>query len=334
MTFDALLVVGFGGPEGPGDVLPFLENVTRGRGIPRERLIEVGAHYARFDGVSPINAQLRALRAAIEEDFRQNDVRLPVYWGNRNWHPLLPAVVASMRDDGIKNALAFVTSAFGSYSGCRQYRENLEAARAEVLGAPAIEKLRNFFDHPLFVDALVGRTEVALAGARAGARLVFTAHSIPVSAARTAPYERQLAAIAAIVADRVGRAEHDVVFQSRSGAPGVPWLGPDIDEHLAALNARGVKDVVLVPFGFVSDHMEVIWDLDTQARATADSLGMGLTRAATVSTDPLFLRMIRELVLERTAGSERRALTTLGDATCRPGCCDAPARPAPARPGP
>jgi protoporphyrin/coproporphyrin ferrochelatase len=333
VRFDALLLVGFGGPEGPDDVLPFLENVTRGRGIPKERLLEVGAHYARFGGVSPINAQLRALKAAIEDDFRANDVGLPVYWGNRNWHPLLSATVTAMRDDGVKNALAFVTSAFGSYSGCRQYREDLERARGAVPGAPEIVKLRNFFDHPLFVEAVVERVKAALGSADADARLVFTAHSIPSSAASTAPYEAQLRAIAAIVSERTGRSEHDLVFQSRSGAPGVPWLEPDVEDHLAALHGRGVKSVVLVPLGFVSDHMEVIWDLDTQARATADRLGMRLTRAATVSTHPLFLEMIRELVRERTTGVPRRALTTLGDGTCHPGCCVAPTRPA-ARPAP
>jgi ferrochelatase len=327
VSFDALLLVGFGGPEGPDDVLPFLENVTRGRGIPKERLAEVGAHYARFGGVSPLNGQLRALKSAIEADFRAHDVALRVYWGNRNWHPLLPDTVRAMRDDGVKSALAFVTSAFGSYSGCRQYRENLEAAAASVEGAPAITKLRNYFDHPLFVDALVERTQVAVSASPPGARLVLTAHSIPVASASTAPYEQQLRAIASIVAARVGHGEHDLVFQSRSGTPGTPWLEPDIDDHLASLHARGVKDVLLVPLGFVSDHMEVIWDLDTQAKAKADGLGMSLTRAGTVSTHPSFVRMIRELVEERAHGAERRALTTLGDGTCHPGCCAASARP-------
>lgn len=331
MSFDAFLLVGFGGPEGPDDVLPFLENVTRGRGIPKERLIQVGAHYERFGGVSPLNAQLRALEAAIADDFRANDVRLPVYWGNRNWHPMLADTVRRMRDDGVKNALAFVTSAFGSYSGCRQYREDLEKACAAVPGAPAIEKLRNFFDHPLFVDAVVDRTRAALASSPPGARLVFTAHSIPTASAKTAPYEAQLHAIAAIVAGRVGDRAYDLVFQSRSGTPGVPWLEPDIDEHLAALHAGGTEDVVIVPIGFVSDHMEVIWDLDTQARATAHALGMRLTRAATVSTHPSFIQMIRELVREKTASGERRVLTTLGDATCHPGCCVVGARPVPTK---
>ncbi len=322
MSFDAFLLVGFGGPEGPDDVLPFLENVTRGRGIPKERLAVVEAHYQRFGGVSPLNGQLRALRAAIEADFRANDVALPVYWGNRNWHPMLADAVRAMRDDGVTRALAFVTSAFGSYSGCRQYREDLEKARAEVDGAPAIEKLRTFFDHPLFVDAVVERTRDALASSP-GARLVLTAHSIPVAAARTAPYEAQLRAIAALVAERVGRSEHDLVFQSRSGAPGVPWLEPDVGAHLTSLHARGVREVVVVPLGFVSDHMEVVFDLDTQAKATCDALGMRFTRAGTVSTHPFFLRMVRELVAERLHAAPRRALTTLGDGTCHPACCAA-----------
>jgi ferrochelatase len=328
VSFDALLLVGFGGPEGPDDVLPFLENVTRGRGIPRERLIEVGAHYAHFGGVSPINGQLRALKAGIEDELRRSGVRLPVYWGNRNWHPMLADTVRTMRDDGVTRALAFVTSAFGSYSGCRQYREDLERARAAVEGAPAITKLRNYFDHPLFVDAVTERTRAALATSAPGVRLVFTAHSIPTASAQTAPYEVQLRAIAAIVSERVGHGEHDLVFQSRSGAPSVPWLEPDVDAHLATLHARAVEDVLVVPIGFVSDHMEVVWDLDTQAKATAERLGMKLTRAGTVGTHPLFLRMVVELVSEQIEHGERRALTTLGDSTCRPGCCEAPARPA------
>lgn len=327
MSYDALLLVGFGGPEGPDDVVPFLENVTRGRNIPRERLVEVGAHYAHFGGVSPINGQLRAMKAAIEAELAAHGIAMPVYWGNRNWHPMLGATVAQMRDDGVKSALAFVTSAFGSYSGCRQYREDLERARAGVEGAPSLEKLRNYFDHPLFVDALVARVQEANASPTSS--LVFTAHSIPVSMAASAPYEAQLRAIAAIVAERCGFAAHDLVFQSKSGAPGMPWLEPDVGDHLAALGARGVKDVLLVPLGFTSDHMEVVWDLDHQAKARADEAGARLVRAATVGTHPLVLQMVRELVLEKTAGAPRRALTTLGDGRCGPACCAAAAR----RPG-
>jgi len=321
VPYDALLIVGFGGPEGPDDVVPFLENVTRGRNIPRERLIEVGAHYAHFGGVSPINAQLRALKAAIERELPE----LPVYWGNRNWQPMLADTVAQMRADGVTSALAFVTSAFGSYSGCRQYREDLERARASVEGAPSIEKLRNYFDHPLFVDAIVDRVNDAKASTR-DAHLVLTAHSIPTSMASTAPYEAQLRAIAAIVAARTGFAAHDVVFQSKSGAPGMPWLEPDVGDHIAALGARGVKEVLLVPLGFTSDHMEVVWDLDHQAKQRADEADVKLVRAATVGTHPSFIQMVRELIEEKTRAATKRSLTTLGEGRCGEGCCVAAAR--------
>ncbi len=320
MAPDALLIIGFGGPEGPDDVVPFLENVTRGRNIPRERLIEVGAHYAHFGGVSPINGQLRALKAALEAE-----IALPIYWGNRNWQPMLADTVAQMRADGVKSALAFVTSAFGSYSGCRQYREDIERARASVEGAPLIEKLRNYFDHPLFIDAVVDR--VREANASAAARMVFTAHSIPVAMASGSPYEAQLRAIAAIVAERTGHAEHDLVFQSKSGAPGMPWLEPDVGDHIDALAARGVKEVLVVPLGFTSDHMEVVWDLDHQAKQRADAKGVRLVRAGTVGTHPSIIAMVRELVEEKTGATPKRSLTTLGEGRCGEGCCPAPRRP-------
>jgi ferrochelatase len=320
VPYDALLIVGFGGPEGPDDVVPFLENVTRGRNIPRERLVEVGAHYAHFGGISPINGQLRALKSAIERE-----LALPVYWGNRNWHPMLADTVRQMRDDGVKSALAFVTSAFGSYSGCRQYREDIERSRAAIEGAPAIEKLRNYFDHPRFLDALAARVKEANASPTSS--LVFTAHSIPVAMAASAPYESQLRAIATIVAERSGFAKYDLVYQSKSGAPGVAWLEPDVGDHIDALAARGVKDVLLVPLGFTSDHMEVVWDLDHQAKQRADAAGVKLVRAATVGTHPSFIAMVRELVEEKTASGPKRALTTLGEGRCGPECCVAARRP-------
>lgn len=324
MTYDALLIVGFGGPEGPDDVVPFLENVTRGRNIPRERLIEVGAHYAHFGGVSPINGQLRALKAALEAELAAQGPALRVYWGNRNWHPMLADTVRQMKADGVTRALAFVPSAFGSYSGCRQYREDIERARAVVEGAPPIDKLRNFFDHPGFVDALVERVKAANVSP-GSVSLVFTAHSIPSAMAAGAPYEAQLRAVGAIVAERTGFASFDLVFQSRSGAPGVPWLEPDVSDHLEALAARGTKKVLLVPIGFTSDHMEVVWDLDTVARQRAEAAGIELVRAGTVGTHPAFVAMIRELVRERMEGATKRSLTTLGDGRCGEGCCPAPA---------
>jgi ferrochelatase len=320
-VYDALLIVGFGGPEGPDDVVPFLENVTRGRGIPRERLRVVGAHYAHFGGVSPINGQLRALKAAVEAEFATHHVPLRVYWGNRNWKPMLADTVRAMKDDGVTRALALATSAFGSYSGCRQYREDIE--RASIDGV-SIEKLPPFFDHPSFVDAVVARVNEANAR---DARLVFTAHSIPAAQAASSPYEAQFRAIAEIVAHRCGFAQHDLVYQSRSGPPDVAWLGPDVGDHLDALASWGEKKVLLVPLGFVSDHMEVVWDLDHDAKARADALGLTLIRAATVGTHPKLITMVRELVIEKLTGPTVERLTTLGARRCGIGCCEAPRRP-------
>lgn len=340
--YDAILLVSFGGPEKRDDVMPFLENVTRGRSVPRERLLEVAEHYYRFDGVSPINAQNRALLAALRALLDSQGPALPLYWGNRNWQPLLTETVARMADDGIRRALAFVTSAFASYSSCRQYLEDIARARAEVgARAPVIDKLRLYWDHPGFIEPMVEHTEAALAmlpdDARGEAHLAFTAHSVPRSTADTSAYVAQLEEASGLVAARL-RSRHPwaLAFQSRSGAPSQPWLEPDIRDHLAALRARGVTEVVLVPIGFVSDHLEVQWDLDIEAAARARELGMRLTRAATVGTHPSFVAMIRELVRERTGDAPRLALGRGGPApdVCAPGCCLAPARPpmAPAAP--
>nr|WP_203950094.1 ferrochelatase [Microbispora rosea] len=317
--YDALLVVSFGGPEKPEDVMPFLENVVRGRGVPRERLLEVEAHYQGFGGVSPINQQCRDLIAAL-------DVDLPVYWGNRNWHPFLEDTVRRMKEDGVRKAAAFVTSAYSSYSSCRQYLDDIARARAAVPGAPEIVKLRAYHDHPGFVAAMADHTREALArlpeDARAQARLVFTAHSIPLSMARTAgpaggAYEAQLRRTAELVTTQVdeGRA-WDLVWQSRSGPPQVPWLEPDVCDHLEALHAEGVRSVVLVPIGFVSDHMEVIYDLDVEAATMADKLGMAFSRASTAGTHPRFVSMVAELLAEPEP------------APCPAACCPAPVRPA------
>jgi len=331
---DALLVVSFGGPEGMDDVVPFLENVTRGRAVPPARLAEVAGHYLAFGGVSPINAQNRALVAALERELEAKGPPLPVYWGNRNWHPLLVDTVTRMAEDGVRRAAAFVTSAFSSYSGCRQYREDIERARAAVgPGAPVVDKLRVFHDHPGFIEPMAARVAASLAAVpahrRAGARLVFTAHSIPVAMAETCAYQAQLVGACRLVAGRqVGSPSWDLAFQSRSGPPHQPWLGPDVNDHLRALAAGGVTDVVLAPIGFVSDHMEVVHDLDGEARATAAELGLNLVRAATVGTDPAFVAMVRDLLLERMAapvapgvlaGQGRRG------ELCGPGCCPRPA---------
>ncbi|MFI7597975.1 ferrochelatase [Actinoplanes sp. NPDC049681] len=338
MGYDAFLLLSFGGPEHSDDVMPFLRNVTRGRGIPEERLAEVAEHYYHFGGVSPINQQCRELLAAVQADFAANGVGLPAYWGNRNWQPMLADTVAQMRDDGVTSALGFATSAYGGYSSCRQYWEDIAQARAKVgPGAPAITKLRQFHDHPGFVrphaDAVRAALSTLDAGRRTTTRIVFTAHSIPVSMAATAGptggrYEAQLQETAALVhAAAAPELPWDLVWQSRSGPPQVPWLEPDVNDHLTALAEKGVTDVVVSPIGFVSDHLEVLWDLDNEARDTAAGLGLGYARAATPGTDPRFVTMIRELVQERTGGEQRERLGTLPVwDVCPADCCPAPQR--------
>ena len=338
---DALLLVSFGGPEGPEDVLPFMQNVTRGRGIPAARLEEVSRHYLDvFGGVSPIHAQARALKAALEAELAAHGPDLPVYWGNRNWHPLLPAALEQMRDDGRRHALAVVTSAFPSYSGCRQYREDWEWARLEVgAGAPLISKLRHYWAEEGFL-APVARN-VAATSPSPGARLVFTAHSVPQSMADSSgppdargAYVQALRAAAAGVVDRLGGDwSWDLVFQSRSGPPQVPWLEPDVGDHLLALHASGVREAVMVPIGFTSDHVEVLYDLDLQAQEQVAHLaGFTAKRAATVGTDPEFVAMLRALVVERLAGPEQPCHGALATHDrCPVGCCPAPVRGRPAR---
>ena len=327
---DALLLVSFGGPEGMDDVLPFLRNVTAGRGIPDERLATVATQYELFGGVSPLNASNRALKAAIEAELATHGPQLPVYWGNRNWDPYLTDAVADMANDGIRRALAFTTSAFSSYSGCRQYREDLARAQ-EAVGpeAPVIEKLRPYFDHPGFIEPMVANVRTALgtlpAALRTTARLVFTAHSIPISMAATSDYEVQLREAARLVAEGAGGRDWDLAFQSRSGPPSQPWLEPDIVDHLTALHADVCDAVVVVPIGFTSDHLEVRFDLDTQAKACADELGLPMARAATVGTAPAFVSMVRDLVLEVVDAGPRRRLSELPDpGWCGATCCPPP----------
>jgi ferrochelatase len=308
--YDALLLVSFGGPERPEDIVPFLENVTRGRGIPRDRLETVGEHYRLLGGRSPINDINRALAAAVEADLSGHGVDLPVYWGNRNWDPYLAHTVARMRDDGVTRAACFVTSAYSSYSSCRQYRENLADAVAEVPGGPRLDRLRSYYNHPGFLEPVVDAVVEAVAG-RPDARIVFVTHSIPssmndASGPSGGAYLAQHRNAAAYVAQRVATATgstraHDLVFCSRSGPPQVPWLEPDVGDHLEKLAGDGISFAVLVPIGFVSDHMEVVYDLDTEALATAGRLGLEAVRVATSGTDPRFVAMVRELVLERAA---------------------------------
>ncbi len=353
--YDALLLVSFGGPEKPDDVVPFLENVTRGRGIPRERLEEVGQHYFRFGGRSPINDQCRAFIAAIEADFAAHELDVPVYWGNRNWDPYLANTLATMRNDGVRRAACFVTSAYSSYSGCRQYRENLYTAVQAVPGAPALDKLRHYFQHPGFVAAFVETTLAALAelptDQREAAPLVFVTHSIPTAMADTAgpeggAYVNQHRSVAALIADEVAQRTGverawELVYCSRSGSPDVPWLEPDVNDHLEGLAAGAAGSaegaVVVVPIGFVSDHMEVVYDLDTEARETAQRLGLGFARAATPGVHPDFVAVVRDLLLERAAHENgrpvRRAVVGDQPATwdvCAAHCCPNPREQRPA----
>ena len=315
--YDSILVVSFGGPEGHEDVMPFLENVTRGRNIPRHRLLEVAEHYHHFGGKSPINDQCRALIAALEAELQAHGPNLPVYWGNRNWRPFLTDTLRQMKDDGMKRALAFMTSAFSSYSGCRQYRENVRAAQEPLgAGAPVVDKLRAFYNHPDFIAACASR--VAEAYARLApqqpddqqsnaAQLVFTAHSIPMSMAAGCDYQRQLEESCRLVAESLNIANYRLVYQSRSGPPTQPWLEPDVLDHLRQVRSEGVAAVVIAPIGFLSDHMEVLYDLDTEARALAQ--GMRFERAATVGAHPQFISMIRQLIVERVNSSEpKRAI--------------------------
>jgi ferrochelatase len=335
--YDAILIVGFGGPEKPDDVLPFLENVTRGRGIPRERLLVVAEHYHHFGGASPINAQVRALMAALTIELRAHGVNLPVYWGNRNWHPMLADTIQAMTDAGVRHALAVVLAAYSSYSSCRQYREDIGRAReAAGPGAPRVDKMRVFYNHPAFIATSAARVRGAFdtlsPDLRGAAHIAFTAHSIPLSMVRTCDYVTQLSETCRLVADAVGVTPErwQLVYQSRSGRPADPWLEPDILDHLAELKARGVSAVVVHPVGFLSDHLEVLYDLDVEARHKAAALGLTMVRCDTVGTDPQFVGMLRALIVERVTGaSERAAIGRFGPNhdVCPADCCLPPARP-------
>jgi protoporphyrin/coproporphyrin ferrochelatase len=432
--YDAFLLLSFGGPEGPDDVLPFLENVTRGRGVPAERLAEVAGHYHALGGVSPINAQCRDMLGAIGAALRAGGIGLPMYWGNRNWHPFIEDTVRQMKADGVQRAIAFVTSAYSSYSACRQYLDDIDraVARVQAEGGPRppgagralrIDKIRPYFNHPGFIEPFAAGVADALAGlppaAQAGARLVFTAHSVPLgmAAASGSPsagtalagapggrYAAELREASRLIAERAssfllprpeGTADRnrqekrarsgsaypaanipaphpanlpaphqanlpaphqasrpalpfDLVFQSRSGPPSVPWLEPDVNDHLAALAKGTLPDgtplrdgvptaVVVVPVGFVSDHVEVLHDLDVEAAQTAASLGLPFARAKAPGPTARFAAMVRELVAERVSGAPALALGDLGLGAFTGGADSCPAdccRYAPARPGP
>jgi len=317
--FDALLIVSFGGPEKHDDVIPFLENVLRGRNVPRERMLAVAEHYYHFDGRSPINDHNRELIAAL-----RGVLNIPIYWGNRNWHPMLAYTVRQMRDDGIKRAIAFATSAFGSYSGCRQYQEDIARARAAVgEDAPEILKIRPYSSHPAFLEAMTDRVKTALTqlrietpSASVDTHIAFTAHSVPVSMAQASPYVGELERASRAVAEATGVRDWKLVYQSRSGPPTQPWLEPDINDHLRGLPLG--SPVVIAPIGFLSDHMEVLYDLDIEARAVCEERGIPMVRAGTVGTHPAMIRMIAELLTQEPE-------------QC-PGCCAPAQRPPAARP--
>jgi ferrochelatase len=309
--YDAFLLVSFGGPEKHEDVMPFLENVLRGRNVPRERMLEVAEHYYHFDGMSPINNQCRELVAAIEAELAAHDIGLPVYWGNRNWHPLLGDTAAKMREDGIVRVLALATSAFGSYSGCRQYSEDIARAGSP----PIIDKLPPFADRPWFAETVEARVREALERLP-GADVVYTAHSVPISMAQSSPYERQLRDVCAKVNTALGLPDPVLVFQSRSGPPSQPWLEPDIGDYIRGAKT---KKLIAMPVGFLSDHMEVLFDLDTEAAGLARERGIEFARAATPGTHPRFIAGIRELV--------QTAIAEGGVRRCPPDCCKAPVRP-------
>jgi protoporphyrin/coproporphyrin ferrochelatase len=329
MDFDALLLLSFGGPEGPEQVMPFLENVTRGRGIPRERLADVAEHYLHFGGVSPINGINRALVAQLE-----GVLDLPVYFGNRNWEPFVEDTVATMRDNGIRRAAVFTTSAWGGYSSCTQYVEDIaRACQAAGEGAPELVKIRQYYDHPLFVEMFSEAIVAAAGTVPEDARLVFTAHSIPVAArSRCGPdlYARQVAYASRLVARAAGYSDYDQVWQSRSGPPQVPWLEPDVSDHLTALAEAGTKAVIVCPIGFVADHIEVVWDLDNELRLQAEMAGIAFARAATPNADPRFARLAADLIDELRCGREPVRVTgadapplqgfSVGGVVCTPAC--------------
>jgi ferrochelatase len=347
VAYDAIVLAGFGGPEGQDDVIPFLRNVTRGRGIPDERLEEVAHHYRHFGGVSPINEQNRVLKAALEAELASRGIDLPVLWGNRNWDPYLRDALVEAHERGFTRLIGLATSAYSSYSSCRQYREDFAMALDETgLGdSLQIDKVRQFFDHPGFVEPFVDGLRSAVAefverGIDRGAiRILFSTHSIPSGDAdRSGPRDRgfgeggayaaQHRAVAEVVVREAGTdIPWQLVYQSRSGPPTQPWLEPDVNDVIAGFASEGVEAVVIVPLGFVSDHMEVLWDLDTEATETAERHGIAALRTPTPGTHPAYVRGLVDLVLERINGTptaDRPAVTALGPwyDVCRPGCCE------------
>jgi ferrochelatase len=341
LQYDAILVLSFGGPEKREDVIPFLENVLRGKPVPRERMLEVAEHYYHFGGVSPINQQCRELIACLRSELDEHGISLPIYWGNRNWEPFLNDTLVQMKRDGIERAITFVTSGFSCYSGCRQYRENIAAAlqQPEATGIH-VDKLRVFYNHPDFIDVLTEQVGNAIrklpAEAQASAHVAFTAHSIPMSMATTSDYEKQLRESCRLVAERLqlSSLQYNLVYQSRSGRPQDPWLEPDILDYLKELKSTGIEDVVISPIGFLSDHMEVLYDLDDEALKFCQEHGIRMSRAATPGNHPKFIGMIRKLIQERLNGCSKECVGQFpaNHDVCPVDCCPAPARPTTGRP--
>ena len=337
MSYDAILLVSFGGPEKNEDVLPFLEIVLRGRNVPRERMLAVAQHYYHFGGKSPINDQNRALIDALQAELATHGPNLPIFWGNRNWHPFLAEALADMKRHNVRRALAVVTAAYSSYSSCRQYRENIELAQRQVgEGAPQVDKVRAYFNHPGFITAMTDRVRTALdqlsPNLRGDAHIIYTAHSIPQSMADSCLYVRQMTEAGRLVSEALGRSGDRLVFQSRSGPPTQPWLEPDILDYLREVKQKGIAPaVVIAPIGFVSDHMEILYDLDTEARQLCERLDLPMVRAGTVGTHPRFVTMLRELIVERISDDPARvaigAMAASHD-VCPADCCPAPLRPA------
>lgn len=330
MSYDAVLLVSFGGPNGPADVIPFLENVLRGKNVPHERMLEVAEHYYHFGGVSPINQQNLGLKAALESHLQSAGPNLPIYWGNRNWHPLLADTLREMKANGVQRCLALMTSAFSCYSGCRQYREDLAKALEQVGGGLVVHKLRVFFNHPGFIQPVARRTaELYQSWApeqRANGRVLFCAHSIPNAMAANSAYEAQLREASRLVAEGAGvpPTDWELVYQSRSGPPSQPWLEPDICERIRQLHTSDhLQQVLIVPIGFVSDHLEVLYDLDTEAKNLCAELGVGFQRVATVGSDPEFVAALGDLIRERTMAAPRFALGNLpaNHDFCPMDCC-------------
>jgi ferrochelatase len=321
--FDALLICSFGGPEGMEDVLPFLDNVLRGKNVPEERKREVAHHYEMFGGISPINAQNRELKSLLEKKFKSEGIDLPVFWGNRNWKPYFENAISEMKNKGVKNALAYITSVYGSYSGCRQYLENIENAR-KLVGedAPTIQRLPLFYNHPNFIEVNVKNIRAQLNNVpdsgHSSVHLAFTAHSIPVSMSLTSPYVEQLQQTCKLVAEKVGIQSWKLVFQSRSGPHQIPWLEPDICDHLESISKEGKSHVIVSPIGFVSDHMEVLYDLDVEAKRKSQELGLTMLRASSVGNDPMMIDMIVDLVKQQLEGK--------APFVCKPDCCAPPQR--------